>query len=153
MGFGEGQRGKSLCLVDFQGAAPSVELVEVPAFQRLARLEGDLAALKAGMGRLSGTGAWLELILESGEAGLDPRPALEEEAARLGLEIVRIRDDRFRRLALAAEEGPDLSALSPAAVFESLLETSGVAESSRAELRASHAEVLAALLEEDALAE
>jgi exonuclease SbcD len=150
MSFGEAKKAKSLCLVELGGTEPRVELAPIPVFQRLARLEGDLAALIKGLRGLSGTGAWLELVHQGTDATGDPRPALEEEALRLGLEIIRIRDERFRSLAMAADEAaPDLASLAPESVFESLLAGSKVPEELKIELKATHARVLAALLEED----
>jgi exonuclease SbcD len=155
MSFGEAGRKKSMCQVDLEpGREPVLEIVEIPLFQKLARIEGDLGALMEGMRKLEGTGAWLELTQTGGAAQGDPKEALEAEAARLGLEIIRIRDDRFRALALAAEEpGPELSALSPEAVFESLLTQAKTPEEDKTELRRTYARVLSALLEEDALAQ
>jgi exonuclease SbcD len=154
MSFSEAGGAKSVCLVDFApGRPPALELVPVPVFQRMARLEGDLAALKTGMRALEGTGAWLELSITSREAVQDPRGQLEAVAAELGLEVVRIRDERFRSLALAAEEdGPDLAAMTPAEVFEKLLTAHKVPEESWPELIRTHDETLAALEEEDLLA-
>jgi exonuclease SbcD len=155
MSFGEAGRKKSMCQVDLEpGREPVLELVEIPIFQKLARIEGDAGALMSGMRKLEGTGAWLELIQSEGAAGGDQKEALEAEAARLGLEIIRIRDTRFRAMALAAEEpGPDLAALSPEAVFESLLTQAKTAQEDKAELRETYARVLTRLLEEDQMAQ
>lgn len=156
MGFGEAARPKSLCLVDLQpGKEPVLELLPIPVFQKLARIKGDVKELIKGMRELEGTGAWLELIRDGGDMSDDPRARLEAEAERLGLEIIRIRDQTFRDLAMRAFEnaGQDLADLEPEQVFEKLLDQAEIPEETRIELRATYAEVMAAMLEADQAAE
>ena len=151
MSFGEASRKKSMCQVDFNdGEEPVLELIPVPIFQKLARIEGNEEALVKGMRELAGTGAWLELVMDSEGRQDDPRARLEKEAEKLGLEIIRIRDLGFKALALAADaSGPDLASLEHSDVFDSLLEQSQIPEGERAELRATYAQVVASLFESD----
>ncbi|MDR1657718.1 MAG: exonuclease SbcCD subunit D C-terminal domain-containing protein [Deltaproteobacteria bacterium] len=151
MGFNELKGSKSVAICELEVGSPvSVELVAVPVFRELGRLEGELDQLIAGMRKYSNTGAWLELVY-TGQAMIpDLRFQLEEEAGRLGLEIVRIRDLRFRNLALAAgETGPDLTAMEPVSIFENLLNDRQINDAERPELLATYREIVALMDEAD----
>ncbi|MDR2301267.1 MAG: exonuclease subunit SbcD, partial [Deltaproteobacteria bacterium] len=62
MGFNEAARPKSVCLIDFNGPEPEISALEVPTFQPLKTLTGDLSFLIGQIKALSGTSAWLEIV-------------------------------------------------------------------------------------------
>jgi exonuclease SbcD len=179
MGFNELGRRKSVCLVDLApGGAAAVEVVPVPVFQRLARLEGDLPALLDAIAKLreedpgaspaagpespDGSPAdenpravWLELVHKGSELDSEGRRRLEEAAAGGGLEILAVKNDRPAGQA-ALDAGPEhrsLAELTPAQVFDILLEDKKTPEEERPGLRAAHAELLDELLGADVRAE
>ncbi|MBO5754143.1 MAG: exonuclease subunit SbcD [Proteobacteria bacterium] len=52
MGFGEAGQQKSVCMVTFKGRESSLTLVDVPCFQKLARVVGNKAEIKAQLTEL-----------------------------------------------------------------------------------------------------
>jgi exonuclease SbcD len=156
MGFGEAGQPKSVALVELEPGRAEVELVRTPIFQELRRLEGDLPTLLTRISELkaSDSKAWLELIHVGSPAAGDVRGELETALAGSAMEVLAVRDVRAAELAMASWGSTgSLDLLTEEQVFERLLESRGVPEEERAELRASHAEILRNLLEEDASAD
>lgn len=161
MGFGEARQQKSLCRVQFDADAqgrfvPRVELLEIPAFQRLERIAGNLAQINLRLQALRDEGepVWLEILYTGEEIVSDLREQLEAQVAGSQLEILRIRNQRMTQQVLeqarAEETLEDLSALD---VFMRCLETHQVPVAQHDELLGCYRQVLNSLSDEDAMAE
>lgn len=154
MNFGE-RGGKSVCIVDFIGCHPEVRLVEVPRFQALERIEGDMPELREAIVglRAAGSNAWLEAIYTGQEYAPNLREMLDEATAGSGLEILAVKNRRqLQRLQL--EGGTEqLEDLDPEEVFRRCLEQHKVPAEQRPGLLEAYREVLASVYEEDPGAE
>lgn len=154
LGFGEAGVTKSLCLVDLApGQRPRVQLVPVPTFQKMARLQGDRTSLLDQLQAHVSTNAsiWIELLYTGSEPIGDLRDQLNQRAERSQVVILALRDARLTAsLALGAdEEGTHLEALTPGEVFLRCLELRRIPDEERPSLIAAHDEILAALLHDD----
>jgi len=87
MGFGEAKQQKSVCQVEFHSTAASVQLIDVPIFQKLERVKGDWEGISNRIIELSATESqgWLEVIYDGTEVIGDLRERLE--AAISGTQI------------------------------------------------------------------
>ena len=92
MGFGEVGQQKKVCLVECEGRAVSVRQINVPLFQKLEKLSGDLPALEARLAELSlaGERVWVEVLYSGPGLVSDLRERLLEKAAS-HVEILRVR--------------------------------------------------------------
>ena len=84
MGFGEAKQQKSVCQVVFDqdeghSTTASVQLIDVPVFQKLERVKGDWDGISSRILELSATDSqgWLEVIYEGDEVIGDLRERLE----------------------------------------------------------------------------
>lgn len=120
MGFNETGRRKEVCLLSLEGRRVSYRRVDVPVFQRLEKVEGDLPALERRLEELSrcGESVWAEVMY----TGTEPVPDLRERVeayATGGLELLRIRNARSLEGGLDADpEDADLEDLGVEDVFE-----------------------------------
>ncbi|MDR2367760.1 MAG: exonuclease SbcCD subunit D C-terminal domain-containing protein [Deltaproteobacteria bacterium] len=154
MGFNEAKGPKSVCLVEFGDGPPKVELIEVPVFQTLKRLEGDLESLVRQIKALSGTGAWLEVVHAGSGLTGDLRRCLDEAIAGTDLEMLTVKDNERRDLLMSAEAEPiSLNDLSISDIFGRLLKDSKVPEDQWPALRAAHAQLVSEIETHDVLAE
>jgi exonuclease SbcD len=161
MGFGEAGQAKSVCLVELDAAqadaAPvvRVSMLDVPLFQRLARVRGDWAAIAARLGELAAQApqAWVEIFYEGEDVAGDLRERLEACVADSAIEILRVRNNRVAERALEqASCGETLDDLAPADVFLRCLQAHEVPEAQRPALLASFGEIISGVLESDARA-
>ena len=120
MGFDEGSRPKQVCLLSTDGRNVTCRTMNVPVFQRLEKVEGDLSALERRLEELSQSGesVWTEVIHTGGEPVPDLRERVEKHAGN-GLEILRIRTVRSLSGGLDADpEEENLEELGVEEVFE-----------------------------------
>ncbi len=156
MGFGEARQWKSLCLIEFLGAAPSVRLLDVPVFQRLERVEGDWNSILSRILELSLTGArcWLEVAYEGGDVVGDLRERVEAALSGTRLEVLRIKNNRIIDCVLGRiHEEETLDDLNVDDVFERCLAVHEVPEEQRPELLRTYRETLSSLYDDDVRAE
>lgn len=156
MGFGEARQRKSLCLIEFLGAAPSVQLLDVPVFQRLERVEGDWNSILSRILELSLTGArcWLEVAYEGGDVVGDLRERVEAALSGTQMEILRIKNNRIiDRVLGRIHEEETLDDLNVDDVFERCLAVHEVPEEQRPELLRTYRETLSSLYDDDVRAE
>ncbi|KFI23501.1 exonuclease SbcCD subunit D C-terminal domain-containing protein [Nitrosococcus oceani] len=165
MGFGEAKQQKSVCRVAFDpieghGRAASVQLIDVPVFQKLERVKGDWDGISSRIRELSamasphGLRIWLEVIYEGDEVVGDLRERLEAAIAGTPMKILRIKNNRIidRMLGqIHAEE--TLDDLNVNDVFERCLAIHEVPEDQRPELLRAYRETLSSLYEDDAQAQ
>ncbi|ODT83894.1 MAG: exonuclease sbcCD subunit D [Nitrosomonadales bacterium SCN 54-20] len=156
MGFGEAKQQKSICQVEFHSIAASVQLVDVPVFQKLERIKGDWGSISARIRELSAAGsqAWLEVIYEGEEVIGDLRERLDTAITGTQMEILRVRNTPIiDRVLGKIHEEETLDDLSLNDVFERCLTVHEVPEDQRPELLRAYREALSSLYEDDMQAE
>jgi len=152
MGFGEATQAKSLCLVEFTGTQPTVQLLPVPVFQKILRIQGDWTKLSARIAELSTTAVpiWLEVIYDGAAILGDLRERLDAAIAGSRLTVLRIKNNRLIDQVLSRME-PDesLDKLTVDEVFERCLSANAVPAAQSADLRHAYQEICLALHEDD----
>lgn len=161
MGFGEAKQQKSVCQVIFdpigsKNTAASVELIDVPVFQKLECVKGDWSGISKRILELSVLDfpIWLEVIYEGDELIADLRELLETAISGTQLEILRIKNNRIIDRVLGQIHTEEtLDDLNVNDVFERCLELHDVPEEQRPELLRAYQETLSSLYENDLRAE
>ncbi|WP_028323496.1 exonuclease SbcCD subunit D C-terminal domain-containing protein [Desulfatirhabdium butyrativorans] len=156
MGFGEADRQKSLCLVEFDGIQASVRLLDVPVFQRLERIRGNWDAISEQILRLSAAGSsvWLEIVYDGEEIVGDLRERLDKAIQGTKLEILRVKNNRIAEQVLGQYwKEETLDDLSENDVFERCLDFHEVSEEQRPELLRAYREIVISLHEDDSRAQ
>jgi len=152
MGFGEASQAKSLCLVELTGTQPTVQLLPVPVFQQLVRIQGDWAKLSAQLAELSATAVpiWLEVIYDGTAILGDLRERLDAAIAGSRLTLLRVKNTRIIDQVLSRME-PDesLDTLTTDEVFERCLSANAVPAAQWAGLLHAYQEIRHALHEDD----
>ena len=152
MGFGESKQRKSVCIVEFPGGAPVVDVIDVPVFQELEAVSGDWNGISRRIFELAAANsrAWLEVNYEGDEMVSDLRGRLEECMAGTRMELLRVRDNRvIRRVLKRMDKEEALEDMDEGDVFERCLDAHRVSEDERAELRHTYGEAAASLRDED----
>lgn len=156
MGFGEAKQQKSVCQVEFHSTAASVQLIDVPIFQKLERVKGDWEGISNRIIELSATDSqgWLEVIYDGTEVIGDLRERLEAAISGTQMEILRIKNNRIiDRVLGQIHEEETLDDLNVNDVFERCLAVHDVPEEQRAELLRAYQETVSSLYEDDVQAE
>lgn len=156
MGFGEAKQKKSVCQVEFNSTAASVQLVDVPVFQKLDRVKGDWDGISSRILELSASGSrsWLEIIYEGDEIIGDLRERLETAISGTQMEILRIKNNRIiNRVLGQIHEEETLDDLNVNDVFERCLAVHDAPEEQRPELLRAYQETVSSLYEDDVQAE
>ena len=156
MGFGEAKQQKSVCQVEFQGTAASVQLIDVPVFQKLERVKGDWDGISRRILELSATRspAWLEVSYDGDEVIGDLRERLDAAISVTEMEILRVKNNRIiDRVLGQIHDEETLDDLNVNEVFERCLTVHEVPEDQRPELLRAYQEALTSLYEDDLQAE
>lgn len=161
MGFGEAKQQKSVCQVAFNengghSTVASVQLVDVPVFQKLDRVNGDWGGISSRILELSATNfqGWLEVIYDGTEVIGDLRERLEAAISGTQMEILRIKNNRIiNRVLGQIHEEETLDNLDVNDVFERCLAVHEVPEDQRPELLQAYQETVSSLYADDAQAE
>ena len=156
MGFGEAKQQKSVCQIEFHNTAASVQLIDMPVFQKLYRIKGDWDGISNRILELSATDSqgWLEVIYDGIEVIGDLRERLEAAISGTQMEILRIKNNRvIDRVLGQIHEGETLDDLNVKDVFERCLAVHDVPEDQRPELLRAYQETLLSLYEDDVQAE
>ena len=161
MGFGEAKQQKSVCQVAFgqiegHSTTASVQLIDVPVFQKLERVKGDWDGISSRIHELSATNyqGWLEVIYDGAEVIGDLRERLEAAISGTQMEILRIKNNRIiDRVLGQIHEEETLDDLNVDDVFERCLAVHDVPEEQRLELLRTYQEIVLSLYEDDVQAE
>ena len=156
MGFGEAKQQKSVCQVEFHSTAASVQLIDVPVFQKLERVKGDWEGISSRILELTATDTqgWLEVIYDGTEVIGDLRERLEAAISGTQMEILRIKNNRIiDRVLGQIHEEETLDDLNVNDVFERCLAVHEVPEDQRPELLRAYQETVSSLYEDDVQAE
>ena len=152
MGFSEAKQKKSVCQVEFHGKSASVELIDVPVFQRLERIKGDVDDISNRILELSAANSqwWLEVVYDGAGVVGDRRERLEEAVSGTQREILRTKNNRIiDRVLGQTHEEETLDDLNVNDVFERCLAVHDVPEDQRPELLRTYSETLSSLYEDD----
>ena len=120
MGFDEAKRGHEVRILSTDGAGITSIGVEVPVFQRMEKVEGDMEAIERRLEELSATGesVWAE-VLHTGEESVPELRRRVEERVSGKLEVLRIRNAHFLAEGMDADPAQeDLEDLGVDEVFE-----------------------------------
>jgi exonuclease SbcD len=156
MGFGEAKQQKSICLVEFNRTAASVRLIDVPLFQKLECIKGDLKCISSRITELSAIkfNGWLEVIYDGSEIISDLRERLDAAISGTQMEILRVKNNRIIDSVLGQiHEEETLEQLNVTEVFERCLSFHEVPEDQRIDLLRTYQETVSSLHEDDVLAE
>jgi exonuclease SbcD len=169
MGFGEAKQIKKLITIDFpenesenhiqqelclsaSPVKPSINEVNIPNFQMLERISGNLDHItqKINELRTNHSNAWLEIEYTGLEIIPDLKAKLDEAILESNLEIRRIKNKRISESIIKSNFSQEnLKDLNPNEVFDKCLEINKVEEADRILLKASYQEILNSILEED----
>ena len=148
MGFGEVGQQKNVCLVECEGRTVNVRQLNVPLFQKLEQLSGDLPALEARLTELSlaDERVWTEVLYTGPGLVSDLRERLLEKAAS-HVEILRVRcAHNLSGAPSSADDDLSLDDMSIYDVFERRLDDLerevGLDEEQRKALRETYAEAV-----------
>jgi exonuclease SbcD len=167
MGFGEALQQKSVCLIAFNQRKPELTLIDIPCFQRLRQLRGDLQRLQSDLKVLvqDNVSTWVEVIYTGDEIVPDLREQLEHcfiaehviadhTNAQSPVTILRIKNQRSSALLSNSHSAQQtLDDLTPKDVFEKCLDANNVASEQRPALQLAWQEILQQLHEHDTRAE
>jgi len=162
MGFGEALQQKSVCLITFDQRKPELTLIDIPVFQRLRQLRGDLQRLQSDLLNLvqDNINTWVEVTYSGDDIVPDLREQLEhavrsDDSNQLSpVTILRIKNQRSSaQLSSGDNTQQTLDDLTPQDVFEKCLDANKVASEQRPALQQAWQEVLQQLHEHDTRAE
>lgn len=156
LSFDESKQQKELLQIDLDSTGlQSVQVIEIPCFQRLISLKGSLAELEQQFAALAGeldptAVAWLEIQVEVDDYYADLDERVTALCAELPVEVLRLRRLRGNKLAgLTGDSGEVLAELSPNEVFAKRLENEELSADEVKVLTGLHGQVLEALQETD----
>jgi len=156
MGFGEAKQQKSVCQVEFHNTVASVQLIDVPVFQKLECVKGAWDAISSRILELSAMDfqGWIEVIYKGDEVIGDLRERLETAISGTKMEVLRIKNNRIiDRVLGQMHEEETLDDLNVNDVFERCLAVNDVPENLRSELLRTYQETVSSFYEDDVQAE
>lgn len=153
MGFGEAKQQKSVCLIEMSGLETTVKLIEIPVFQKLARIRGNWQEIEARIAELANGGSqvWLEVIYDGIDVIGDLRERLEAAISGTQIEILRVKNNRIiDRVLGQIHDEETLDDLNVSDVFERCLAVHDVPDEQRPDLLRIYQETVAFLFDNDA---
>tara|TARA_R110002153_G_scaffold106689_3_gene246181 strand:+ start:36841 stop:38076 length:1236 start_codon:yes stop_codon:yes gene_type:complete len=127
LSFDELGKSKQVMLVEFSGAqCTSLQPIEVPLFQPMQVIKGDLVEIEAGLQSLKTNSSelpcWLCLEVDSQDYLSDLQQRIQTMTEGLNVEVLQLRRSRNeRRQLLSQMQSETLAELTPADVFEKRL--------------------------------
>ncbi len=152
MSFAEADQQKMVLLVDFDGKTPHITELEVPKFQPLEKISGNLQQLSERLNELkeSAANTWLEIEFTGDEIVSDLPGRLQEMIAGSNLEIRIIRNKILLDKVLKQNDSEEtLDDISIEEVFLRCLDSYEIPQEQRTELLHSYQEIVKEILEED----
>lgn len=156
MGFGEASHTKSLCIVEFTGTQPAITKRDIPVFQHLARINGDLPHIKAELNALIATkrSVWVEVTYDSPVIVSHLTDEIDRLVKGSQVEVLVVKTTQPNTHSITRITSDEtLETLTEDEVFTRLLRASSVAEEQHAELMHAYQEIVKSLYEHDAQAE
>lgn len=153
MGFAESQQQKSVVIVEFEGKrALQTKLHNIPCFQRLNRITGDLQQILEEIDELKNENQhiWLEIEYTGTDFELDLREQIESRLKNSKLEVRRIKNHQvYQKILQKGARQQTLEDLDVFQVFDNCLKDYNVKESDHSELKACYRELVQEIEEQD----
>lgn len=148
MSFNEAGKNKSLSLLTFQGRNLEIEEIDIPLFQRLEVIKGDLPHMERKLEALcqAGEEIWVEAEYIGGEIEANLPELLNNIVKGSLVEILIIKDSRH--LAVEEEEPVDIDELTEFDVFASCMEVYKVPEEQKLKFSRMYEEIILSLEDE-----
>lgn len=124
MNFGEGRSPKTLVTVEFDQKTPIIDTIDIPTFQRLESIDGNMAELLSKIDHLKGENCsiWLEIKYSGQALVASLQENMRQAVAGSKLEILRIINTRIIESVLTSEGNLEtLEQLSVEEVFDRCL--------------------------------
>lgn len=156
MGFGEAGQPKSVCLVDFEGRRPRVELLPVPEFQHLERVSGSMREIVRRLAALrdNGSSVWLEVIYTGDDLEGSLRQKVEDAVSGSDIRVLKIRNARLQDCQPSLDDtGKNLEELSETEVFARCLAVRQIEGEQAERLMRLYGEILTTMHETDSNAD
>lgn len=144
MGFNEANQAKQVTLLTFNPDLQDIRPLEVPVFQKMMCVTGDLDTVLSQLGELvaSKDNVWVEVVY-TGERVADLSQVLHRAVEDTDVRILRIQNENLKMTTFGLlPEGETLQNLSPETVFERLMDKKGVPSDKRDRLMGMYREVL-----------
>ncbi len=145
MGFGEAKQQKQVLHVAFTGRLPEITAINIPNFQVLQRIQGDLPHIQAELKQLmqSGSTAYIEVVYQGNELVADLSEKLDAQVQGSDLRLLRVYNRQFVTNVLAsASADATLPDLNPTEVFEACMAQHDLDDAQKAQFRDSYQHVL-----------
>ena len=145
MGFGEAKQQKQVLHVAFTGRLPEITAINIPCFQVLQRIQGDLPHIQAELMQLMHTcsNAYVEVVYQGNEVVADLSEQLEAQVMGSELRLLRVYNRQFVNKVLAsAHDEAALPDLNPTEVFEACMAQHDLDDTQKVQLRSSYQQVL-----------
>ena len=145
MGFGEAKQQKQVLHVAFTGRLPEINAINIPNFQVLQRIQGDLPHIQAELKQLmqSGSTAYIEVVYQGNELVADLSEKLDAQVQGSDLRLLRVYNRQFVNNVLAsASADATLPDLNPTEVFEACMAQHDLDDAQKAQFRDSYQHVL-----------
>jgi len=153
MGFAEAGRKKKVIVADFIKQTPVITEHEIPCFQELITVRGDIDHISYRLEELkaAGSNAWIEVEITSTAAGTNITAYFEELIKGSKLLILRIKNRNLADRALAhGAENETLAELDDSDVFNRCLDAYEITEpETRRILLETYLEARASMINED----
>ncbi len=145
MGFGEAKDIKKLISIEFRGNNPIVQEIEIPSFQRLERISGDLNVIQKCIEDFKSinNNIWLEIEYTGEEIIPNLKTVIDELVNDSDIEVLRINNKRIlRRYIERITEDETLDDLNENQVFARCLDVHEITADERLALNQCYQEIL-----------
>ena len=152
MGFGEANQTKKVIVVEFQGNNPEITEHEIPVFQQLVRINGDLETITSKIEDLkaANSSAWLEIEITTIKSSTDINAMLDELLKDSKLELLKTKNRTLLDKTLTPVNASEtLETMNDADVFIRCLDAYEIEEDDRALLTETYREAIALLQNAD----
>ena len=126
LSFDELKWQKQVIMVEFDGINPTIEPIEIPRFQAMAAIKGDLESIEKQLSELDferSEGLWLSIEVETQDYLTDLQERVQVLLEGTCWEVVQLRRAKgVRNHTMQTQEKVELSELTPFEVFEKRLD-------------------------------
>jgi exonuclease SbcD len=123
LSFDELKSTKQVCIVEFEQGKRTISQLNVPTFQPLAEIKGDLSSIETQLNQYIGLDAdqsvWLSIEVQAQDYLSDLQERISRLTQDVNVEVLQLRRAREKRNQILNQESTEtLSELSPMEVFE-----------------------------------